>query len=84
MIEMCKIIDANMTDTIKFLISKNDEFSECIERMAAKLEIENDNKREMILVGFFNNTRVHFINFSIFKKHIYISTFYNTFKKYPN
>ena len=65
-----------MTDTIKFLISKNDEFSECIERMAAKLEIENDNKREMILVGFFNNTRVHFYSMNLLiEKKLYNSAF---------
>jgi len=73
--ESCENIEVNLPDEIE-LVLYNFEFSKYIEQMASKLEIKNYNKREIILVGFFNNARIHFYSMNLLiDKKLYNSAF---------
>ncbi len=61
---------------INELIKKNYDLSKYIEDLALKIRVEDSNKREMLLFGFFNNTRIHFYSMILLiKNKLYNSAF---------
>lgn len=65
-----------MQDELNNLIIKNYELSKYIEELASKIEVNDDNKRNMLLLGFFNNTRIHFYSMNLLiEKRLYNSAF---------
>ena len=58
------------------LINVNNKFSKYIEELTSKIEIDNFKKKEMILIGFFNNARIHFYSMNLLiEKKLYNSAF---------
>lgn len=65
-----------MNQEISSLILQNTELAKYIEKLSIKLKINDTNVREMILVGFFNTARSHFIAINLLiEKKLYSSAF---------
>lgn len=65
-----------MYNKLDDLILKNYELSKYIEELDSKIKVSDDNKRAMLLVGFFNNARIHFYSMNLLiKKRLYNSAF---------
>lgn len=58
------------------LISINYKLSKYIEKLISKVEVDDCNTRDMILIGFFNNSRIHFYSMNLLiEKKLYNSAF---------
>lgn len=65
-----------MSDKINNLISENYKFSKFVEELSVKLNVDDSDKRDMLLVGFFNNARIHFYSMNLLiEKKLYNSAF---------
>lgn len=65
-----------MQDELNNLIIKNYELSKYIEELASKIEVNDDDKKNMLLIGFFNNARIHFYSMNLLiEKRLYNSAF---------
>lgn len=65
-----------MSSEIKNLILQNDELSKSIELLLLKIEVKDDDKREMLLIGFLNNSMVHFRSMNLLiEQKLYNSAF---------
>lgn len=61
---------------IKKLMKINYKFSKYIEKLILKVEVNDSNTRDMILIGFFNNSRIHFYSMNLLiEKKLYNSAF---------
>lgn len=62
--------------TMQDELNNNYKLSEYIEELASKIEVNDDNKRNMLLIGFFNNARINFYSMNLLiEKRLYNSAF---------